>query len=71
MCSINGFNFKDERLIQNMNQATKHRGPDGTGIFLSGRVSLGHNRLAIIDTSDIAAQPMKSTDGNLTIVFNG
>ena len=71
MCSINGFNFKDERLIQKMNQITKHRGPDGTGIFLNERISLGHNRLAIIDTTDMATQPMKSVDGNLTIVFNG
>jgi len=71
MCSINGFNFKDEDLILKMNQVTRHRGPDGTGVFLSERVSLGHNRLAIIDTSDVAAQPMKSADGNLTIVFNG
>lgn len=71
MCAINGFNFKDERLVRGMNAVTGHRGPDGTGVFLGDGVSLGHNRLAIIDTSDAAAQPMKSCDGNFTIVFNG
>lgn len=71
MCAINGFNFKDESLIRKMNQATAHRGPDGTGVFLDGQISFGHNRLSILDTSDRAAQPMKSFDGNQIIIFNG
>lgn len=71
MCSINGFNFQDEDLILKMNQITKHRGPDGTRVFLGDGVSLGHNRLSIIDLSNIAAQPMKSNRGDLAIVFNG
>jgi len=54
-----------------MNQATAHRGPDGTGVFLDGQISFGHNRLSILDTSDRAAQPMKSNDGNEIIIFNG
>src|SRR3989344_4095522 len=71
MCAINGFNFKNESLIRKMNQATAHRGPDGTGVFLDGQISFGHNRLSILDTSDRAAQPMKSNDGNEIIIFNG
>src|SRR3989344_9112261 len=71
MCAINGFNFKDESLIRKRNQATAHRGPDGTGVFLDGPISLGHNRLSILDTSDRAAQPMKSIDANEVIIFNG
>lgn len=71
MCAINGFNFKDEGLILKMNEAARHRGPDGTGIFLDGEISLGHNRLSIIDLSNAAAQPMASADGNLAITFNG
>lgn len=71
MCSINGFNFKDEALIKKMNAITAHRGPDGTGVFLDGAVSLGHNRLSILDLSDAAAQPMKSADDRFVIVFNG
>lgn len=71
MCAINGFNFKDEGLIKKMNQATSHRGPDGTGVFLNDEVSLGHNRLSIIDLSESAGQPMESFDGRHIIVFNG
>lgn len=71
MCSINGFNFKDENLVLKMNKITSHRGPDGTGIFCDDGISLGHNRLSIIDLSDAASQPMASFDGKLIIVFNG
>ena len=71
MCSINGFNFRDEFLIKKMNDVTKHRGPDGSGVFLSDECSLGHNRLSIIDLSNVASQPMKSGDGRHVLVFNG
>lgn len=71
MCAINGFNFKDENLVLKMNKITAHRGPDGTGIFCDDGISLGHNRLSIIDLSDAASQPMASFDGKLIIVFNG
>ncbi len=71
MCAINGFNFSDESLIRKMNQATAHRGPDGTGVFLDGEISFGHNRLSILDVSDRASQPMKSVDGKEIIIFNG
>jgi len=71
MCSINGFTWADKELITRMNTATAHRGPDGTGVFVAPEISLGHNRLAIIDLSPAGAQPMKSADERLTIVFNG
>jgi len=54
-----------------MNAVTAHRGPDGTDFFVAPNVSLGHNRLAIIDLSPSGAQPMKSRDGRYVIVFNG
>src|SRR5262249_8100048 len=49
------------------------RGPDGFGSWLSpdGRVGLAHRRLAILDLSDLAAQPMASDSGNAVITFNG
>jgi len=50
-----------------------HRGPDDRGEWWSpnGRVGLAHCRLAIIDLSDHAHQPMQDTSENYTVVFNG
>lgn len=71
MCAINGILGRNFEKIDLMNAATKHRGPDGTGVFREQGVSLGHNRLAIIDVTNRGAQPMKTNDGRYTIVFNG
>ncbi len=71
MCAINGVTKNDEVLVERMNEATRHRGPDGSRIWSGNGITLGHNRLAIIDLSDAALQPMKSTDGRYVIVFNG
>ena len=56
-----------------MRETMAHRGPDGCGAWISedGRVGLGHRRLAIIDLSEDAAQPMCNEDGTLWISFNG
>lgn len=54
-----------------MDKITSHRGPDGAAVFIDGNISLGHNRLSIIDLSASASQPMHSNDGSLVIVFNG
>jgi asparagine synthase (glutamine-hydrolysing) len=53
--------------------AMAHRGPDDAGEWWSadGRVGLGHRRLAIIDLSSAAHQPMQDVRGLLSIVFNG
>lgn len=49
------------------------RGPDGSGAWYSDdhRMGLGHRRLAIIDLSSAAAQPMLTPDGRLAVTFNG
>ncbi len=71
MCGINGFTFEDRNLIEAMDRSTHHRGPDGTGIYVGEGISLGHNRLAIIDLSSAGAQPMESADHSAVIIYNG
>ena len=71
MCSINGFTWQERELIARMNKETSHRGPDGTGIFVATGISLGHNRLAIIDLSESGAQPMQGSGGRFVLIFNG
>jgi asparagine synthase (glutamine-hydrolysing) len=58
-------------VVQRMTRSLEHRGPDGEGFWSDEAVSLGHRRLAIIDTSAAAAQPMMSSTGDFVIVFNG
>ncbi|MCK4846041.1 MAG: asparagine synthase (glutamine-hydrolyzing) [Deltaproteobacteria bacterium] len=76
MCGIAGIvNFTGKgpegAVIQRMTDAIAHRGPDGEGHFIDGPVALGHRRLAIIDLSEAAAQPMKNDDGSVVISYNG
>ncbi|MCW5695459.1 MAG: asparagine synthase (glutamine-hydrolyzing) [Bauldia sp.] len=76
MCGIAGFfgpsvpATPPGRLLQDMIGAVRHRGPDGSGVFVDGQVGLAHARLSIIDVAG-GAQPMASHDGRLTITFNG
>jgi asparagine synthase (glutamine-hydrolysing) len=60
-------------VLAGASQALAHRGPDGEGTWQSpdGRVGLAHRRLAIIDLSPAADQPMVLDEGDLAIVFNG
>src|SRR4030042_632072 len=78
MCGIVGiYSFSgkpiDENLLVNMRDSMIHRGPDGSGLWISEdrKVGFGHRRLSIIDLSEKAAQPMGNEDGSLWISFNG
>ncbi|MBI2989754.1 MAG: asparagine synthase (glutamine-hydrolyzing) [Candidatus Magasanikbacteria bacterium] len=71
MCGINGFNFYGPELIQRMNHITRHRGPDQNDFFAEQAVSFGFNRLAIIDLSERASQPMWDEKKEIVIVYNG
>lgn len=51
--------------------ALRHRGPDARGSWASGPAALGHARLSILDLSASGAQPMTSSCGRYTIVYNG
>lgn len=64
---------RTKTIIKHMMNLISHRGPDGEGelIIDEGHVFLGHRRLAIIDLSDAARQPMQSLDGRFSITYNG
>src|SRR5262249_892313 len=71
MCGIAGFSWRDERLVARMIQALTHRGPDQSGVYTDQSVSLGHQRLSIIDLSDDGRQPLSNENGSVWITFNG
>ncbi|HXG39142.1 MAG TPA: asparagine synthase (glutamine-hydrolyzing) [Bacteroidota bacterium] len=80
MCGITGIlqyakttQAVDEALVVKMRDTMMHRGPDDAGVFVSPQrnIGLGFRRLAIVDLSPAANQPMFSSDKTLVIVFNG
>ena len=74
MCGIVGFTHKDHpangERIREATATLLHRGPDQQGVFETADVSLGAVRLKIIDLIS-GEQPMRSDDGDSTLVFNG
>jgi asparagine synthase (glutamine-hydrolysing) len=60
----------DRSLLERMNNAIRHRGPDSDGFYVGESVGLAMRRLAIIDVAG-GDQPMSNEDGTLHLVFNG
>jgi len=56
-------------LIDRMSDSLRHRGPDHQGLFCDSPVAFAHNRLAIIDLTSAANQPMEYRD--CVIILNG
>ncbi|MCQ9205002.1 MAG: asparagine synthase (glutamine-hydrolyzing) [Omnitrophica bacterium] len=76
MCGIAGIiNLNkspvNKSILSAMTDSLAHRGPDGRGIYVDKFLGLGHRRLAIIDLSERASQPMFSEDENFIITYNG
>ena len=76
MCGIAGeFRFDGiapkPTTMARMLATLARRGPDGEGQHTDGPVRLGHRRLAIIDLSERARQPMLDPATGLALVFNG
>jgi asparagine synthase (glutamine-hydrolysing) len=61
----------DVSALDRMTCALHRRGPDGSGIWASGPVALGHRRAAVIDLTETGAQPMVDPACGVTVVFNG
>lgn len=54
-----------------MTDMLRHRGPDGRSCWTAPGLLLAHTRLAIIDTTSAADQPMHDESGTIHLVFNG
>jgi asparagine synthase (glutamine-hydrolysing) len=81
MCGIAGSWWRDSdmdvtlarRIVTQMAESLRHRGPDSAGIWIDPAVglALGHRRLAVLDPSPAGVQPMTSDSGRYVIVYNG
>ena len=75
MCGITGFinangSAVDRSILERMNHAIIHRGPDEDGFYLDQNAGLAMRRLAIIDLAS-GQQPIYNADKTKAIVFNG
>lgn len=74
MCGIAGIVSFDkpidkESLLKMLSQI-KYRGPDQRGTYIKPHVSMGIQRLSIIDVAT-GDQPIENEDGSIAVVFNG
>ncbi len=73
MCGIVGFTNRTdcaEKIIEEMMDAIKHRGPDSEGKYVDSGIAMGFRRLSIIDLST-GSQPLFNENKNLVLTFNG
>lgn len=73
MCGFVGFIDKSKnkkKIINDMADIIKHRGPDSDGYYVDSECALGFRRLSIIDL-DGGSQPIYNEEEDRVIVFNG
>ena len=70
MCGIYGITANDTAFIEKYIELCKHRGPDGSEVWASDEVTLGHNLLSIMSDPDRSRQPWLTPKGN-RLVYNG
>ncbi|MBN1549192.1 asparagine synthase (glutamine-hydrolyzing) [Candidatus Babeliales bacterium] len=80
MCGIAGYKNLSQSLfnppkdiLERMQKRMEHRGPDGSGVWISHhkQCGLAHRRLSIIDLSSAGAQPMMDPQQTVVVSFNG
>src|SRR5580700_7657854 len=79
MCGLAGFVLAQPSLPQAeietrlwaMTGTIKHRGPDDQAVWTDGHAGLAQARLAVIDLSAAANQPLSSQDGSVWLTYNG
>ena len=70
MCGIYGITENNPKIIGEIINKCSHRGPNGSGIYSSEKVTLGHNLLSITSNPNDGKQPWKSIKENI-LIFNG
>jgi asparagine synthase (glutamine-hydrolysing) len=76
MCGVVGiFDCRGERamdgaVLNAMNEAQHHRGPNDGSLHIEPGLGLGHRRLSIIDVAG-GHQPVFNEDGTVLVMFNG
>jgi len=71
MCGIAGLvGFQNPKLLQQMLEVLKHRGPDDEALVEFENVGLGYQRLAVIDLKT-GNQPFYNEDKTLCLFYNG
>ncbi len=60
-------------IAQAMSRTLAYRGPDAEGFLIEPEngLAFAHRRLAIVDLTPTGAQPMSSSDGRYTCIYNG
>src|SRR5262245_36954924 len=61
----------DRGTLARMADMLAHRGPDDAGCWSRPGVALVHRRLAVIDPTPSARQPMANDSGTIQVAFNG
>lgn len=78
MCGICGFfdmqgqglPKEADSIMENMLNAIRHRGPDGSKALMLEKAALGFNRLSFIDL-DGGMQPIQNEDKTISMICNG
>ena len=65
------FSNEEIEISRVATSSLKHRGPDDFGEWQQPKIYMGHQRLKILDLSQKAAQPFRSSDNRYTLTYNG
>ena len=79
MCGFSGFfhpsntDYDIAKVSETMSEQIVSRGPDSSGVWLDDKnnITLNHRRLSVLGLGPLGDQPMSSSTGRYTIVFNG
>ncbi|MFN3869407.1 MAG: asparagine synthase (glutamine-hydrolyzing) [Hyphomicrobiaceae bacterium] len=67
---LTGLRTPDQRMVERMADAIRHRGPDEFGQFAERGIAIAHRRLSIVGLAD-GQQPIYNEDRTVAVIFNG